>query len=260
MEKGKKNQEKNKMRIIKVLALIFWILVWHLIAKLVDTEVFVASPKAVLEEFASLFYDTLFWKSIFYSLLRILSGFILAVAAGVFLAVITSFIPYAYELFYPLLSIIKSTPVASFIILILLWVKSGNVPVVISFLMVLPIIWGNVSQGIKNTDKKLIEMSKVFGFSIYKKIKYIYIPQCGSYFYSACTMGIGFAWKSGIAAEVLSTPKLSIGVNLYNSKIYLETPKLFAWTIIVIVMSVLVEKIFKAILMRVLILKGTMDK
>lgn len=236
---------KNKNDIVKILAVVFWIGIWQISSMLVGKEVLVSSPMAVIKIFGELVGNKPFWLSILSSLLRIVIGFGGAVLVGTLLAVITCTINGVYHLFYPLISVIKATPVASFIILALLWIKSTNVPIFIAFLMVLPIIWSNVSTGIKSTDPKLLEMAKVYNFGRIKTIRLIYIPQCMDYFYTACIMGIGFAWKAGIAAEVICTPKLSVGANLYNAKIYLETPQLFAWTIVVILMSIVFEKMFE---------------
>lgn len=236
---------KNKNFMTRIFAVVFWIGVWQLLSMWVGKEVLVASPMVVIKVFKELVIEESFWFSILSSLLRIALGFSWAVLVGTLLAVITCSVPGAYHLFYPLISVIKATPVASFIILALLWIKSTNVPMFIAFLMVLPIMWSNVSTGIKTTDRKLLEMARVFNFGRMKTIRLIYVPQCMNYFYPACIMGIGFAWKAGIAAEVICTPKLSVGANLYNAKIYLETPQLFAWTIVVILMSIVFENLFK---------------
>lgn len=248
---------KNENYIIKILAVVFWIGVWQVVSMWVDKEVLVASPMAVVKVFGELVMEKTFWFSILSSLLRIALGFGGAVLVGTLFAVITCTVTGVYHLFYPLISVIKATPVASFIILALLWIKSTNVPVFISFLMVVPIIWSNVSTGIKATDTKLLEMAKVYNFGSIKTIRYIYVPQCIDYFYTACIMGIGFAWKAGIAAEVICTPKFSVGANLYNAKIYLETPQLFTWTIVVILMSIVFEKMFEKTMKTVFYKHGT---
>ena len=161
---------------------------------------------------------------------------------------ITVVIPFAYDFFYPVISLVKAAPVVSFIILTLVWLKSGTVPAFISFLMVFPVVWTNVSEGIRRTDKKLLEMAKIFDFGRIKTVKNIYIPSVLPFFKTACVTGLSLAWKSGIAAEVICTPQLSIGKQLYNSKIYLETPELFAWTAVVVILSGIVEKLFVAVI------------
>ena len=138
----------------------------------------------------------------------------------------------------------KATPVASFIILVLIWVPSRNLSVVISFLMVLPVIYTNVLNGIQSTDGKLLEMAEVFDVSPWRRIKYIYMSSVLPYFRAGCSLGLGLCWKAGVAAEVIGIPAGSIGEKLYEAKVYLETPDLFSWTIVIIILSIAFEKIF----------------
>ena len=140
------------------------------------------------------------------------------------------------------MNVVRSTPVASFIILALVWMNKRSVPVFTSFLMVMPIVWSNISTGINSTDKELLEMSKAYKVPKRKIISKVYVPSVMPEVYNSVTTGLGFAWKSGVAAEVLSTPLNSIGTELYNSKVYLETTDLFAWTAVIIIMSAILEK------------------
>jgi NitT/TauT family transport system permease protein len=189
-----------------------------------------------------------FWVSTLASLFRIVLGFLLAVALGVAVAVLATVSAFVHDLFYPVIRVIRATPVASFIILALIWLSEGTVPVFTAFLMVFPIVWENVFKGIQNTSRKLLDMAKVFRFTRVQKLKRIYIPSVMPYFVAACNIGIGLAWKAGIAAEVLGIPKNSIGKELYSAKIYLETPDVFAWTAVVILLSFALEKGFLQLL------------
>lgn len=109
--------------------------------------------------------------------------------------------------------------------------------------MVVPIVYTNILQGIHSTDEKLLEMAQVFGISGYKKLMAIYIPAVFPHFMSAISLGLGLCWKAGIAAEVIGKPTGSIGGKLYEAKLYLMTKELFAWTIVIIVISILFEKL-----------------
>ena len=169
------------------------------------------------------------------------ADFFSAVAIGVFLGILTAKSSLFRWLFAPLRALIKATPVASFILLALVWMYTGVVPAFISFLMVLPTIWSNVEQGIWQTDAALVEMTQAYRFSLSKRIRLLYIPSVLPYFLSAFSTGLGLGFKSGIAAEVISLPKRSIGLNMYYAKIYLETPDLLAWTVILILLSILIE-------------------
>ena len=224
------------------LVALFWLEVWQVASQWVGQELLVPAPAVVLRRLGELAVTWTFWQTVLRSCLRIMEGFLLALMLGTLLAVGTSLSKGLRRLLYPLQSIIKATPVASFIILALVWISTRHLSIFISFLMVLPLVWSNLYQGIQKVDPKLLEMAKVFGLSTGKKLRGIYIPSVLPYFLSAATTGLGFAWKAGVAAEVLGKPSGSIGTMLSNAKIYLETPDLFAWTIVVILLSMAIEK------------------
>lgn len=214
----------------------------------IGKEVLLASPSATLKALISLAGQSVFWHTVLFSLTRILLGFVLAVMCGVVLAVLSAALEPVEILLSPLFSVIKSVPVASFIILALLWIRGRNLSVCISFLMVLPIIYNNMFAGLKEADASLLEMAKVFRLSFKKKILYIYVPQLLPYFTAACTTSLGLCWKSGIAAEVIGMPSGSIGNRLYETKLYMDTPEMFAWTVVIVIISFIMEKGFLRLL------------
>ena len=243
--------EYKKVTIKKVLktalTIAFWLGLWQLIYTIVGLDVLVASPLGVAKRLIEFLPDGNFWLSIFNSFKGVALGYILGVAVGTILGVATAFSEILNTLFKPFLTAVKTTPVVSFIILALIWLSKIEVPIFITFLMVLPVIWANVSGGITSTDKNLIEMANAYNFSFAKKLKLIYLPSATPYFVTACKTAVGLGWKAGIAAEVLCTPQNSIGIELRNSQVYLETVDLFAWTIIVIILSLVLEKVLVGI-------------
>lgn len=241
-----------KRFIQKTWAIWFYLAVWTIAAHCMGQEIYLVSPARVLRTLAALLGQGAFWGAVLGSLGRILLGFLCAVAMGVALAVLTVRHRWARQLFAPLLGVIKATPVASFTLLALVWLKTGLVPAFMAFLMVLPILWSNVEQGIRQTDARLLEMARVYGFSVAKTIKLVIVPSVAPYFLSAFTTAMGMAWKAGVAAEVICQPAGSLGRMLYQAKIYLETPELLAWTVVVVALSVALEKGFVALLRRAL--------
>lgn len=229
-----------------------WLIVWQTVSSVVNKELLIASPVQVGLRLFELIKTQEFWLTTLRSLLKITEGYLLGVICGTLTAVLTAAVPFCYELFYPLISTVRATPVASFIILALVWLKRDNISVFICFLMVLPIVWANVTQGIVSVDKKLIEMARVYSFSKGKLLRLVYIPSVMPSFATGVTTALGLAWKAGIAAEVLSTPKGYIGTELYNSKVYLETADLFAWTVVVILLSFILEKLVVKLLEKLL--------
>lgn len=237
------NIKKHKTKIYKALAVAFWIIIWEALAVLIGSELIIASPVKALSVLFSLFGKASFWQALLYSSIRIIGGFFLAVVAGIFLATLSSKFPFLKSLLLPITSVIKATPVASFIILALIWFGSKNLAIFISFLMVFPVIYLNVSKGIESTDKKLLEMAKVFKFPLSRKLLYIYLPEIMPFLISACEISLGLCWKSGVAAEVIGITSGSIGENLYEAKLYFETGELFAWTAVIIAVSTAFEKL-----------------
>ena len=170
---------------------------------------------------------------------------------GIVLGALCCRFRFLYQLIYPLLSAVKATPVASFIILALVWLQSVRVPAFIAGLIVLPIVFGNVCQGVAAADRELLEMARVFRLGRWKTLRYIYLPTVAPYLAAAFTTGIGLAWKAGVSAEVLANARNSIGGRIYGAKIYLDTADLFAWTAVVIVLSVVLERLLLACFRRI---------
>ncbi len=228
---------------ITLLVVAFWLAVWWLAAYRMGRELLLPSPIAVLEKLASLALTAEFWIIVLRSILRVACGILLALVSGTILALLTSHVRFLYRLFYPLLSVIKATPVASFVILALLWLGSSALPVFIAMLIVLPVIWAAVSDGIGAFDPRLSEVCHLFDFPFGKRLRLFYLPTVTPYFLSACKTSIGLAWKAGVAAEVLANSPVSIGKQLSDAKNYLETPELFAWTVVVVLLSLAIEKL-----------------
>ena len=244
-----------KKLIFTLLPPAFWLGAWQLCAFLVDchvqgrgNELLLPYPAAVLAALVRLAGTSAFWGAVAATLGRILAGMVLGTALGGLLAALTFLSPWADRLLSPAIRVIRATPVVSFILLILLWMGRDRVPVVISALMVLPVVWGNLSRGLGETDPQLLELARAYRFSPFKTIKLIYLPSLRPYFLSAVTTSMGLAWKSGVAAEVLCLPRPSIGTQIYNAKLYLEVPDLFAWTVVVVALSLALEKLLRALL------------
>ena len=216
-------RNRTTQKILRVVVpLAFWLGAWQLAAIWVDTvytpghgALLLPPPLLVWERLAALAARPSFWRTAAVSLGRIFGGFALGAAAGTLLAVITSALSWADWLFRPMVKVIRAVPVASFIVLVLLWASTGRVPAIVSGLMVLPVLWGT--------------------------LRLVYVPSVLPYFASGCATGLGLAWKAGVAAEVLCQPRLAIGTQVYRAKITLETPDLFAWTAVVIALSFLLE-------------------
>ena len=231
---------------------LIWVGLWHISAIAIGQELLFPTPVAVIKRLFELCTTVNFYKIIGHSLLRILVGMIIGTLAGALGGLFTAFSTIARDFFAPILSVIKATPVASFIILLVLYVSRDLTPLIIALMMVTPIVWTGVETGILNTDKDLLEMAKLYKISRGKQIKHIFLPSITPYFLAALKSSLGMAWKAGIAAEVLLQPLISIGKMIFDSKISLETTDLFAWTVVVVILSVIIEKAFVVTLTKAL--------
>lgn len=229
----------------------FWLFIWEIIYLVVQKEILIVSPFTTLMTIVRLVRTAAFWQTALSSLLHIMSGFFVGLLIGVALAVLCAASAFFKELFKPLIAIARATPVASFILLALVWMKTGTVPGFIAALMVFPIIFGNVYEGIRNVDDKLLEMAKSYKVSTKRVFLHIFLPGVFPYFIAGTTTGLGLAWKAGIAAEVLSVPAGSIGQMLHDAKIYIETADLFAWTVVVILLSMILEYLVVLLIKRI---------
>ncbi len=234
------------LKILKgILIFSFWIGVWYLIAAFINKELFLPYPHRVALRFIELSKTDDFWTTVAASLFRILRGFIYGVGLGCSLALLTHYIPILRALISPFLRTVRAVPVASFTLLLFLWLNNDMIPVFIALLMVSPIMWENLSAGLSALDKGLIEMAKVYNIPKGRTLLSIIMPQLRPYFFSGTLTSLGLAWKSGIAAEVISYPSVAIGKALGDAKTYLETTDVFVWTVAVVILSLSFEAVIR---------------
>jgi len=241
---------------IRLWAILVWMIVWQLVSMRLDSDILLVSPIRVAYRLGQMACTAVFWKTVCFTLSRIASGFFLAAVSGSILASVSFGCTRVRELLTPVMLVVKSVPVASFIILALIWFSSRNLSVLISFLMVLPIIYTNVLNGFGSVNRELLEMAQVFRLSKLRVVRYIYLPQVMPFFYSACSVSLGMSWKAGVAAEVISIPRGSVGERLQQAKVYLDTPDLFAWTFVIVAASFVFEKVVLYFLKSVMLRLG----
>lgn len=232
-------------------AIVFWLLIWEAASVLIDNPFVLVSPRVVFAALVRMAITAEFWQSIGFSIRRIFAGFLCALSLGVILAALSARFKLFQIFVLPAFNVIKSVPVASFTLLALMWLSAANLSTFISFVTVLPIVYFNTVKGIESTSPALLEMAYIFQVSAWKKIRHIYFQAALPYTLSAAGTGLGFAWKSGIAAELIGFSRGSIGASLGTARSFLLTAELFAWTITIVLLSYIMEKAF------FLLLKGT---
>ena len=226
----------------RLVAVFFWLAVWQGLSLWIGQPLLLVSPLTAIRALVSLMGQLSFYRSVAGSLGKVLWGFAMGAALGVALAALARALPPMEALFTPLMQAVKATPVASFVILALIFVRSRYLSVLMAFLMVLPILYTHTLAGFKSVDEKLMEMARVFRMGRAARIRGVYLPAAYPHLLSGCALSLGMSWKAGIAAEVIGLPDGAIGTALYQAKIFFSTPELFAWTLAVILMSMGLEK------------------
>lgn len=240
---------KNKLKtaILTAGSIVFWILLWHILASIENKKLLfdIPLPSQTLKEFFVCIKDKEFWISVGNSLGHIVSGFVSAVILGILFGILSGNSRFFKIFTSPISRLIRSVPVAAFIVLAWLWIPSDLIPAFIAFLMVFPIIWLQVENGLLSVDSKLVEMARVMGMNKKDIILNIKLPTLLPALRNACITGLGFAWKSGVAAEVICNPTGSIGALLSNAKSNIEFNRVFAIVLTIVILSLILENIIK---------------
>ena len=230
----------------------FYLALWALLASWIDQPLLLPTPACVGRKLLALLPDPQFYLSLGATLTRTLLAYALGIAGAMGLSVVCVKSRVMELLLSPLLSAIRATPVTSFIVLALVWLSSPRVPVLTGFLMTLPVVYSALAQAIRAIDPKLLEMARMYGFGRTKTLLHVMIPSVLPAFVQSCLAAIGLCWKAVVAAEVIGVPKLAVGSRIYESKIYLETNSLLAWTLTIIVLSVLLEALLRRLARRLM--------
>lgn len=240
----------------KLLSVLFWIAIWYLAAYIVDSIIILPTPLDTLKALFELLLSKNFYITAGLTLLNVLFGLSLGIFLGIILAVLGNKFSFVKTLLSPLISVIRATPVASFIILLWVLVRGELLPVVVAVLMVMPIVYQNTSDGFGSVDKELVELLAIYPVSKTRRFKALYLPILKGYIYPAVITSVGLAFKSEIAAEIISYTVYrigrytanSVGADIYEAKFGNEIPTVFAWTVVIILLSITLEMLAKKLL------------
>ena len=231
-------------RAAKLFAALLALFVWQCAAWAIDNRLLLVGPFQVARRLGALLGEKTTWQALGFTFSRISLGFCLAFVTALVLAAVSYRFPLAETLLRPYILAIQTVPVASFIVIALLWLSGKRLSVFISFLMVLPVLYANALQGLRAADTALLEMARVFRVPLPRQVRCIYLPALSPYLKSAGHVALGLCWKAGVAAEVIAVTGRSVGGMLYEAKVYLEIADLFAWTVMIVAVSVVFEKLF----------------
>lgn len=225
-----------------IAGVIIMIICWAIIASAVDSRNILPGPWFTIKTLLLLLSKTAFYKSLFTTLLRGIIGFLIALFSSLLIAIPSGINRKIESFFSPFLVTIRSTPVISIILLAIIWLRVENVPVFIGFLTMFPILTTNLTAGIKEVDKGLIEMGRIYRFRTWRLFTEVYIPSLYPFLFSGLLTAIGFGWRAVIIGEVLSQPRFGIGSMMQDAQSYLLVAELISWTIVAVIIGFVFEK------------------
>ncbi len=242
-----------KNRFIRTsLIVLIWLVIWQVLSLVVNNSVLLSGPVDTVRALIELGSSTSFYISVGITVGKVLLGFLTGMILGSALSVLSYKVRIVREFLSPFVSVIKSIPIVSFIIIALIWAGSSNVTIIVSSVISFPIFYKNLLEGLQVIDPKMTELAKVYQMKTCKKIRYIYLPSLSSQIKSAVSLAIGMAFRGGITAEVVGQPLRSIGNGLYRSKINLATSEMLAWTLVAVLSAFLIERLISFIVKKVL--------
>lgn len=232
----------NVNKIIKNTGIVaFWICVWQIMAAIIHNDIFFAGPVEVFKRLLDFVLTSEFWISILNSIFRIMSGFFLAFFIAYVIAFIAYNIKIIEELLTPFVNVLRAVPVAAVVVIISIVAGSKWLSLYVTFMVLFPLVYMNLLEGLKSANVDMLEAAKIYKISWWNKYKVIYVPSIKPGLLSAVKTGVGMSFKSGVAAEIICLAEKSIGLEIYSSKIYFDTPGVLAWTITIIVISYIAE-------------------
>ncbi|MBR4404345.1 MAG: ABC transporter permease subunit [Clostridiales bacterium] len=242
---------KAKQYIRTTLIVLIWLVIWQVLSLVVNNAILLSGPVDTFKALIALGTEPSFYLSVGFTTGKILMGFLIGMLTGSVLSILSYKIKIVKDFLSPFVSVIKSIPIVSFIIIALIWAGSSYVTVIVSAIISFPIFYKNLLEGLLVTDPKMLELAQVYQMKPAKKLKYIYFPTISSHVRSAVSLAIGMAFRGGITAEVVGQPLRSIGNGLYLSKINLATPELLAWTLVAVISAFIIEKLISYLVKKV---------
>lgn len=234
-------------------SLFLFYLIWKLATIRLGKEIILPSPEAAFTALLNLLRTPDFWRHFSATLYRGLLGFSLSYLVGLVFGLYSGLNPYFNLFFRPILVMIRSTPSMSLILLALIWFKSDFVTIFVTFFVVFPLVTQNVLEGIRQVDPTLLEMAKIFRVKPRRVWMKLYLPAILPFLAAGAAAGLGITWKVMIAAEVMAVPRWGMGTQMDTARTFLNTPEVFAWTAVVLLLGYLFDQAIDYIIQNLLL-------
>lgn len=232
-----------KRIVLTCLSILLIPVAWQLLSWQMAQPQLIPSFPDLIRALLRLVYSPGFLVSIGTTCLRACVGLLLSLAA----ASITAFLLNRSEairfLFMPWLSLLRSVPVISFILLALIFLNPEMIPLLIAFLTMYPLLTENLLKGLMNRRDSWKILARQFHLNAWNRLFQINYPQLKPYLFSGLASAVGFGWRAIIMGEVLSQCVDGIGKRMKEAQVFIDVPELIAWTLVAIVLSWLTDKL-----------------
>ena len=237
----------TKKIIIYLISIICIILGLYLIFFIIDNDIIFPSPYNILIALINLLKEQKTYIILGYSFLRLIIFLLLSFLIGGTLGILAGKFNSFRIFIKPFMTILRSVPLASIIVIIIVILDFNKSPYVITLIMLIPIIYEAFLNGILNLDKDLMDVWKLESNMNEKVLINIIFPLAKPFITTAFIQSVGLGIKVLIMAEFICNTNNSIGKALVNSANYLEYDNVFAWTILAILFVIIIENIPKLI-------------
>ncbi|MGN1373480.1 MAG: ABC transporter permease [Candidatus Coproplasma sp.] len=237
----------KKLNIIaSALALVLMWLVWIIAAAIVKNEYLIPPFSQSIQQFFNLFTLPFFWKALGWTLLRTLIAFLLSFAIAAVCAVIAAYVKPFAAFMRPIVAVFRSLPTMAVLLLILVWTTPRTAPIVVAFLVLFPICYSQLSQGIAEVDSELLQMVKVYNVKPTKVLTKVYLSRLAPVIVEQTGANLSFGIKLIISAEVMASTYTALGGMMSEAVIY-SLPRLAALTLFAVLFGIVVEVVFSLI-------------
>lgn len=230
-----------KTRLQVLLGIVLLLIIWQVIAIYINNDIYLPKLQEVIKSLKEIVTKKDFLLIVASSFYRTVISFIIALLAAIIIGVLSSMYPFINNLLKPLNSIGKTIPTLVLVVLALIWFDKDNAPFIVGIAIVFPILYDGIVNTLTKNDKKLDEMMKIYEIPKVYKIRKVYIPNIIFYILKILVPTISLAFKVVIAGEVHGQPKYGIGSAVQLEKVNFNTPGIFAWIVIIAIISILFE-------------------
>ena len=228
-------------------AIAFLVVVWLIAYLSVGNELIIPNFADSLKAGGKLLVSAAFWRGLGMSMLRVLVAFAISFVLALGFAVLSYLYPTFGGIFAPIISALRSLPVLAVLLILLSFLGVGVAPIAVAFLSLFPMLYTGILAALSGIDKQLIDISRVYGASLWGRVRRVYLPLTAPYVLREAGGAMSFAIKLVVSAEVLANTARSLGGMMQEAKIYEEIPQLFALVSVSFVIGLVMELVMNIV-------------